>query len=705
MAKSPRRDRKPAPLPPKAAQSSPAPPPDAPRPAWLCPALIFVLAILVYAPTLGNGFPYDDRLAIVQNRLIRNLRDVPRMLTSDYWAGVDLPYVLGETRLYRPLVIVSFALNYAVGGLNPIGYHAVNLLLHGAVSLAVYALGRRLLFTRAGATVAAALFAVHPLHTEVVAGIVGRAELLMALGVLLALVGYFQGGMAGRLGSLAAFAMGLLSKEQAAVVPVLLGLYDFYAGRQSVRSPRWTVLARTTSQRLMPYIGVLGAYLWLRAWVLGGAAAPSPSILDNPLVHAPLAPRLLTAMVVAGRYLSLCLWPFPLSPDYSLNQIPLATSPLDARLLLAVLLWGSILFLATRSSRRGNETVGFSVAFILLTFLPAANLLIPIGTIMGERLFYLPSVGLCWLAGLGWQEGLSRINRPALWRSAWAGLCLVLVVFIGQSVRYGRIWRDDRTLFAYAVEVAPRSARAHYVLGNSLLPLRDKKAEAISHLRRATEIYPEYIEAWDGLGRGYSDTGQWAQASAAFRKAISLNPDYPDPYNNLGVVHARQQRWDEAMAAFRQAVTLRPDLAEAHRNLGDIYEYRGWTEAAQAERTLEVQPTDPLAWLRAGSIFLRLGWAEEALGALREAVRRDPTLPEARLALAQAYDTLNRPREAAEAYEAVLRISPQLTDIHRRLAELYTTRLGDPARAEAHRRQAGGGFNGKPTTDNGQPTK
>jgi protein O-GlcNAc transferase len=129
-------------------------------------------------------------------------------------------------------------------------------------------------------------------------------------------------------------------------------------------------------------------------------------------------------------------------------------------------------------------------------------------------------------------------------------------------------------------------------------------------------------------------------------------------------------------------------LPQAHRNLGDVYAQKGWTEAAQIQRALEQTPTDPPAWLHAGTTFLRLGWPEEALGALREAVRLGPTLPEAHLALAQAYDSLDRFPEAVQAYEALLRLRPHFPAVHRRLAELYTSRVLEPVRAEAHRRQA-----------------
>ncbi len=199
------------------------------RPSLSAVTFVALLAVLPFVNSFGNNFAFDDGIAIVENPLIKSLRNVPTLLTSGYWE----PYPrMGK--LYRPLVTISYAANYAMGGLRPFGYHLINLLLHLAVSLLVYRLALRLFRQPEGALVAAALFAVHPLHTEAVTGIVGRAELFAAAFFLLAWWWDLEGRGRPRyiVGSLAAFALALVSKEHAVALPGVLALSDLYAARE-----------------------------------------------------------------------------------------------------------------------------------------------------------------------------------------------------------------------------------------------------------------------------------------------------------------------------------------------------------------------------------------------------------------------------------------------------------------------------------------
>lgn len=554
------------------------------------PALgVVALALVAFANTLANGFVLDDQPAIVQNPLVKSLAHLPTLFATDYWLGGLGP---GFGALYRPLVLASFAVNYAVGGLEPLGYHLVNVLLHAGVGLALYALGRDLRLSAGGSLASAVLFVAHPIHTEAVAGIAGRAELLMTLGVIGALLGHLRAAPGTRrwlvLASGAAFAAALLSKEQAVVLPALLVLADLVL-RAPVR-PRW--------RRYAGHLVVLAGYLGLRWSVLGGTLAEDPRhvpFLNNPLAHASPPERVLTAVAVAGRYLWLMVWPRDLSADYSYDAIPLATSALAPGVALAALAWAALLALGLLGCRRPLPAVGFGIGCAVLAFLPVSNLVLPIGTIMGERLFYLPSAGLCLLAGAGWDAVAGRIAAGRHRRRA--GPCalglvgLVTLLLVARTVERNRDWRDGSTLFASAVRVVPRSAKAQANHGVSLAAA-GRLDEAIVSLRRAVEIAPRDAGSLLHLGRGYAAAARWQEAEAAYRQSLERwrqtegaerDPGMAEALNDLATLRYHQRRVDEAERLFRQSLALReralgsrhPAVAQSLSNLSNVLHLQG----------------------------------------------------------------------------------------------------------------------------------
>ncbi len=558
--------------------------------------LLALLALLSFANAFPNSFALDDVPIIVENRLIKSLGHLPTLFTTDYWAGTAGSGVGGA--LYRPLVLVSFALNYFMGGLNPFGYHLVNLLLHLAASWVLYALARQLDLSWAGALAASALFAVHPLHTEAVTGIVGRAELLMALGVLLAVVWYRRGGAPDRLepgfavASWGAFALALLSKEQAMMLPALLLLSDFDTARD-VRRRTWKEVLPGAWRRYLGYLLILGAFLVLRAAVLGSFVPQAHGMihfLDNPLAHVPRLPQVVTALKVAGRYLWLFMWPAKLSADYSYTAIPIATSPWEPGVLLAGLAWGGLLGLGAYAYQRGVRPLFFGIGCTVLTFLPVSNLLIPIGTIMGERLFYLPSAGLCLIVGAGW-DGMAAWAAQAgclrlVIRVGLGVFALVLLLLSARTILRNQDWRNTRTLSQSTVQVVPHSAKAQVNYGAFLLDV-GRIDEAIDALKRALTIEPDYADAHRNLGRAYAEKGLWHEAEAAAQRALAIwekdqgqeHPAVAEALNDLGEFCYYQGKYGEAEPLYQRALAIReralgpehPAVAHALNNLAVLY--------------------------------------------------------------------------------------------------------------------------------------
>lgn len=621
-------------------------------------SLVILLATLPYLNTFPNAFVFDDTVVIVEDVRIRSLRNLPTLLTAGYWA----PNPTGG-RLLRPLVTVSYALNYSLGGLHPFGYHLVNLLAHAGVSLAVYRLALRLFRHREGALVAAAVFAVHPLHTEAVTGIVGRAELFVAGAFLLAWLWYLEGQRRPRylVASCGAFALALFSKENALTFPGVLILSDLYVARDrqgqeplaDARGSQGPGLVRRYAGYLVVLIG------WIVLWgaAIGRGPHRQPPLLDNPLAHVGPQARLLTALEVAGRYLWLMVWPQYLSPDYSYNQIPIVTSFGEPRVLLAGVAWGALIGAACWSYR-GARRAFLCVGFTLVTFLTGSNLLIPIGTVMGERLFYLPSVGVCLFAGVAWQRIVERPQGTAssirIRRLGRRLLVAIVIVLAARTVLRNSDWRTEETLFRSAARAAPNSAKVRSNLAGIYLQ-RGLTDSALRELQTSIAILPTPT-AHRNLGTLYLRTGEPQRAIEEYRRALDLDPREAGAYASLGYALLNQGAPGEAVAALQRAIALNSGLADAHYTLG-----------------------------RARAIQGR--WSE-AIAAYQEARRLKPGFAEASYALGLALDASEQYAAAAQTFEETLRLRPEMRTAHRRLGELYRDRLGNPEKARQHLQKA-----------------
>lgn len=337
-------------------------------------------AIAVYLGALLNGFALDDVPIIQTNPLTHHWSALWRAFAEPYW-----PPSAGAA-LYRPLAIASYAVDWQAGRVAWL--HAVNLLWHAGVSVAVAALVRRWTGSIAGAVAAGVLFAVHPVHVEAVANLVGRAELMAALFVILAVLAALEYNQLWW--SLVAFTAGLLSKETAVTTPLLIGA-GWLAG----------VGTRLTKRRMLAYgaswVGVGAAYCIVRWLVLRDA---EPQVLEAPVfVGASFTAVRLTAVAAFADFARLLLFPVTLRVDYSPAERTLVTTPLDLRFgvgALCFLAWGALLVWVWR---RGRRTEAFGLCWVAIALLPVANLIVPIGVLVAERTLYLPSVGLAIAVG------------------------------------------------------------------------------------------------------------------------------------------------------------------------------------------------------------------------------------------------------------------------------------------------------------------
>lgn len=633
--------------------------------------------MIAYSNSFQAGLVFDSSAVIGQDPRIRQATpaNVASILTGGYLYGSTI------AGLYRPLTTLSYLLNYGVfgNGPRPPGYHWGNLALHAVNVALVYALGVTVFGETAPAWALAAIWGLHPLLTESVTNIVGRADLLAAFGVLAGLLCYGRSASAaGRrrlawlAGMAAAQAIGLFSKESAVVLPGIVLVYGL------------TWFDRTTWRRLTPAYAALAlpfaAFFYLRAQAHLHMVVP---FTDNPLADAGFWTARLTAFKVVGKFLWLFLWPAQLSADYSYNAVPLfgwAWTWEDAKALigLAVCLGAALaaVILAVRG-RRAEKPLLFFLVFFFVAISPTSNLLVFIGSIMAERFLYLPSVGLAGCAvaagyALGQTAlGQTALRRPQTARAAYAALGLVCVALGARTYVRNQDWKDELSLWTSAVTVSPGNAKAHYNLANTLEILPGRQPEAISEYQAALRIDPNHADVHYNLANALSTVpGRQPEAIAEYQAALRIEPDRVEAHNNLANALARLPgRLPEAIAEYRAALGIRPTSAEVHHNLANalLRLPGGLSEAIdEYHAALRIDPDYADAHIHLANALARLpGRLPEAIAEYRAAVRLKPDSESARIGLANALSAIpGGLPEAVVEYEEAVRIRPDDADAH-----------------------------------------
>ena len=452
---------------------------------------VVLCALAAHLPALWNGFAMDDLYIIAWNPLVHSISGVLGAFAGPYW-----PPDLGG-QMYRPLPLASFALSWAIAGDRPLLFHAMNLLWHAGVAVIVTALALRSPSpegrggqgvrthgameglvgspdggggqgVRTGALAAGLIFAVHPVHVEAIANVVGLGELVAAAGVCLAIYAAVsrQHVVWSGLGLL----LGLLSKENAVVAPGLI-VWAWMVGIS--RPPKRRILEFVAS-----WVVIAGAYLAVRGIVLHPYArlhAIAPVFLGESAVAGRL-----TAVAALADVVRLLVLPVSLRVDYSPAERTIVRSLVDGRFalgLLCLVLWAGLLVLAWR---KGRKVEAFGLGWLAISFLPVSNLLFSTGVLLAERTLYLPSVGLAIAAG----AALARLPVPRL------RVIIPLLVLIGgvRSAMRVPVWRDDLAVTQSILEDSPESYRGPARMA-MIYQSHRQPTQALGALREASRIY------------------------------------------------------------------------------------------------------------------------------------------------------------------------------------------------------------------------
>lgn len=542
-----------------------------------------LIAFAVYANSLTNGFAYDDVPIIEENARVHSLSRLPEAVSTPYWPGE-----LGrEFGLWRPLTIATYAVDWALWGGDATGFHLVNVVLHAFASVLVLLVLLELL-PPVGAAVGALVFAVHPVHVEAVANVVGRAELLMTTFVLGACLLHLRGG-SDRPGRVAAIAMlyaaAVLSKESGIVLPALLLLLDLARGEVE-RSGGWARYVRRYRALAAALAGIGVATLGGRQLVLGSIASASPPLGASEIQSLG---RLWTVVSVWPHYVRLIFWPVDLSADYTPDVIRILDGPAPAFWLglsfgaaaaaTTALTWRGEPLAPSRASIRAVAT---GIIFFCIAILPVSNVLFLSGVLLAERTLYLPSVGA--VLALGWLA--HSVGRQAP-RGAPAAPIVLAGLLAIRTVERNPTWASTRTAFQTLLRDHPESGRVQWMLGEA-----------------------------------YFRAGLPEQGMRAYDRAVAAIGSNYSLFTTIGRDLARVGRLEEAEDYLWRAHRLRPDLKGASHRLANLLLEQGrWGEVEDVARAvLEADPRDPVAYHLLATALAHQGRVDDAIEARRGSI-------------------------------------------------------------------------------------
>ena len=570
--------------------------------------ILVIIGFVFYCNTFQHEAAFDDRMAISDNEYVQEgLAGIPQILTKDAFQSY-LESKQGSNQLaggrYRPLSLITFAVEQQFMGVAPDNEssndkeirvahdmhmrHVVNVLLYILSTVVLLYFLRKIVFPGREliAFIAVVLFAIHPIHTEVVANVKSRDEVLSLLFIALTFITAFRykDGQKKKdlVLSLLCFFLALLSKEYSVTLVVLLPLSFYLFRKESVGK---------STKAILIYLVPLVIYFLLRfSAVTTMAAGAEKNILNNPYLYASGSERLATKILILLDYLKLLIFPNILSSDYSYNAIPYVSFSNPMVWLSIVVHIGLLVTMCFLLLRR--HVIGFAIAFYFANLLLISNLFFNIGAPMGERLIYHSSLGFCIVIAYLLYIGFGKIKERMIAAVGLSVLIVILVILSGfKTIDRNKDWKNDIVLFMKDVNTVPNSVLANNNAAAACMALArqtNDKAErkewfgkAISYFDKAILLYPHHLSARMNRGLSYFDMGQPGKALPDWDTVRKYDPSNKTLgyyfsvlgkyYYNEGLRYANTGKPDSAIIAFKNGTDAVPDFTDMWRQLGNVY--------------------------------------------------------------------------------------------------------------------------------------
>jgi protein O-mannosyl-transferase len=629
--------------------------------------IIFLLAFILYGNTIPNDFALDDSIVITQNVYVqKGIAGISDILGKETFTGFfGKKKNLVEGGRYRPLSLVTFAIEQAVWKGNPHVSHLINIILYGLLCVVLFKcilkitefIGYRDIAVSVS-FIATLLFAVHPLHTEVVANIKGRDELLSLLFSLLTILLIFkfidtkQVWMIFWAGIL--FFLGLLAKENTITVPIIVAII-LYFSLIKISKGAYT---RTFLVLLITAL----VYFIIRRTVIGEYSSRLPGeLMNNPFLEANQSQKLATILYTLLLYLKLLIFPNPLTYDYYPYHIKLQTWS-NLMVIISLVIY-SFLFLSSIYwfFKKKYKLPSLAILIFLVTLLPMSNLFINTGSFMNERFVFFGSIGFCLIVGFGLLMLIKNSKGSRIQK--YAGITMLSVILVAFSLRTiarNPNWKDNYTLFTHDVKISSGSAKANVTAGGVILDratsetdsLKKKEYlnQSITYLEKALSIYPNYVDALLLAGNAhFQNSNDFLQADKYYSRIFELASAYnlafsnykiilssvKDPeikkYGYLKILFYRPDDFDancelgslfgktynnldSAIFYLDRAVKIKPNSKDANRDLGVAYAMKGQPDKALYffEKTVELDAEDPSNHINLGLSYQQIGQLDKA---------------------------------------------------------------------------------------------
>jgi tetratricopeptide (TPR) repeat protein len=544
-----------------------------------------MIGILIYANTLNFGFIRDDIDLVRDNPHIRSVSGA-----SGYFTGRAAIGGREKWHSYRPIQMLTYALDYSIWKINARGYRLTNILLHIAVAFSIYYLINILYDDRRLSLIASLLFVANPLHTEAVTYISGRADPLSALFVILSMICYIKvtekADMKFYFLMIVSYIFALFSRESSLILPALLPLYHY------------TFKKRLKIAAFSPVAIVSLAYIVLRLVVL-------KSLLYQGMSENTLLDRLPGLFVAIANYIKLLLLPLNLHTGYGIKLFSFS----DPKAVIGAVLTFSLIAYAFKK-REANKILFFSVGWFFIALAPQLNIY-PLNAYMAEHWLYLPSVGF-FLILAGFFTSPRRLSL----------LIIMILAYSSLTVAQNNYWREPLAFCERTVRCEPDNFGERVNLGLEYYKIGRKK-EAEASFKKAIELAPGYEDAYYNLGRLKYEAGMMEEAAALFKETIRLKPDHPEAYHNLGNTYSSLGNVQKAIESYEKVIALNADYADAYYALGNLHVASGDPQKAIAsyKKALAINPKDAEVCYNLAVVYYKSGDPRAAAGYLNRAVK------------------------------------------------------------------------------------